>query len=293
MVLHARVGFWSWLLFSAFLVGTAGACSTSAGEGQVGVSDAMVLFPPDAQSQPGDASACRPGDVATYRPAPYRLAAAAHKGVCDAMQIADFFRECLGPQKTSAQCSAFMSDKTTGACAACIVTSETADHYGPVIDHSGFVTANVAGCIELTDPSGVSCAKSVQALSGCELAACEANCPVHDAPSRSAYDACAKQADQAGCLYYAKAASCSAAEEDAGQAAICLLPMFQNFYDAVVPLFCGSPPSGADAGLTFDAADGDARAVDGSTDSGPGPRDGSSDALGDVATDAQLDATKD
>src|SRR4029077_6153484 len=139
-------------------------------------------------SQPGDASACRPGDVATYRPAPYHLAAAAHKGACDAMQIADFYKQCLGPQKTSAQCSAFMSDKTTGPCAACIVTSETADHYGPVIDHSGFVTANVAGCIELTDPSGVSCAKSVQALNGCELAACEANCPVHDAPSRSAYD---------------------------------------------------------------------------------------------------------
>jgi hypothetical protein len=292
MVLYARVGCWSWLLCFSFLVGTASGCSASAEGSPVTSGDGGFIPPPapDAASQPGDASACRPGDVATYRPASYRPATAAHKGVCSPMDISVFYDWCLGPTKTSAQCSAFMSSATTGPCAACIVTLDTADHYGPVVDHGGFVTANVAGCIELTDPSGISCAKSVQALSGCELAACEANCPVHDTASRSAFDSCASQAAQGGCQFYAMEANCSTAEQDAGQAGNCLLPMFKDFYDAVVPLFCGSAARPDDSGLAFDAPMGDASASDsGTTDAGLGWGDASTDAAGDGTIDAQKD----
>jgi hypothetical protein len=174
------------------------------------------------------------------------------------------------------------------------VTPETADHYGPVIDHMGFVTANVAGCIELTDyPSGLACAKSVQAANGCELAACEANCPVHDMASRAGYDACAKQAAQVGCQYYdAMATRYCNAERDAGQAAICLFPMFQEFYNAVVPLFCGPPPVRADAGLSLDAG-GDASGWDVATDGSQPSADGSGDALPGAEADAPVDAPRD
>lgn len=278
-------------------MGTASGCSAGSAEGtSASIGDAGLPFPPQPpqdSSPPGDASACRPGDVATYRPAPYVPAAAAHKGVCSAMDITVFYNTCLGPQTSSTLCNQFMSSKTTGPCASCIVTSETADHYGPVIDHGGFVTPNVAGCIELTDPTSISCAKSVQALSSCELAACEANCPVHDTSSRSAFDECAKEAGQGGCQYYAKQANCTTAETDAGGAANCLLPTFKSFYDAVVPLFCGSPARPDDAGLAFDAAAGETGASDAATEAGPWSSDASTDAAGDVATDATVDAPQD
>jgi hypothetical protein len=183
-----------------------------------------------------------------------------------------------------------MSDKATSACAACIVTTESADFYGPVIDHGGFVTPNVAGCIELTDHSQYTCAENVQALTGCELAACEANCPVHDAASRAAYDACAAQAAQGGCTAFATAAKCADALQDGGPAANCLLPMFQDFYNAVVPLFCGSAPQRPDAGLSFDAANEDASVALDAVADGPAPAgDSSLDALVDSQADAQGD----
>jgi hypothetical protein len=114
----------------------------------------------------------------------------------------------------------------------------------------------VAGCIELSDPGALSCAKSVQALSECELAACAANCPVSDPASLDAYDLCAAHADHTGCAtYYSVAASCTSAVAEAGTYAApsCLETDFRRFYDYVVPLFCGAPP--ADAGLADTGAE--------------------------------------
>lgn len=291
MVLHLRVAVLSWLLGSALVTVTAGGCSSSSNAGPFPLSTDATTggSPGDSPTLPGDASACRPGDVETYRPLAYRPATGAHKGVCTQIQISLFYRDCLGPQGTSTECSAFMSDKVTGACAACIITQDTADHYGPVIDHGGFVTPNVAGCIELT--GSYPCAKSVQALSGCELAACEANCPVHDMASRAAYDACAAQADHGGCQYYAMAAQCTGLLQDAGQTSSCLLPVFQDFYNAVVPLFCGSPPQRPDAGLTFDAG-GDSGTSDAWADDSASPADASNDAPFDGQIGALTDAQR-
>ena len=119
--------------------------------------------------------------------------------------------------------------------------------------YTTFITTNVAGCIELADPDGMPCAKSLQALGGCELAACEANCPVADAASRVVYDGCVGAADQAGCRPYVALAACASAEADAGLAATCLLGSFADFYAAVAPLFCGAPQVDA-AVAPFDAS---------------------------------------
>ncbi len=152
------------------------------------------------------------------------------------------------------------------SCAGCILTPDTADHYGPLIDHGGFVTANQAGCVELTDPGALSCAKSVQGVSECELASCEANCPVSDAPSLSGYESCAMQADDAGCTTLESAAACRGPLADAGPgAAGCFVTDFTQFYRMVVPLFCGQPPRspppmGYDASAPAEA--GDASGVD-------------------------------
>jgi hypothetical protein len=208
---------------------------------------------------PRDANSCQPGSVQTFQPSAYHPATAAWRGACTATlydPIRLFYDQCLGSGATPAGCSDFA--KHNAACVACILTPDTADHYGPLIDHGGFVTGNIAGCIELTLPGALSCAKSVQALSECELASCEANCPVTDTASLDSYNACASQADSAGCASYSMAASCADALVDAGtDAARCFAPDFRHFYDAVVPLFCGTPPPPVvDGGLatTLDAA---------------------------------------
>jgi hypothetical protein len=202
----------------------------------------------------GDASACQPGDVGTYRPGSYRLASGAGQGACIAGAsgdpIAGFFDACLGPSATTDKCNTFRSANST--CVSCILTPESAPKYGPLIEHGGFVTVNVAGCIELADPGALACAKAVQALAGCELAACEANCPVHDSDSLTAYEACATNAETGGCDTYATAATCALTEPDAVADTAACLGDFQTFYTNVVPRFCG--PADAGVGAPFDAS---------------------------------------
>ncbi len=308
-MLHVRVAVWPWLFLSALWTALGGnGCTTSsenssgagsdggAEESETGAdaTSGSSIFPTS------DASACRPGDVQTYQPSDYHFAAPAWRGVCDVEgptgngQDRLFFDKCLAPDSTPDGCAAFLADPANAACAKCILTSDsTMDHegYGPLINHGTFITTNVAGCIELTDPSAISCAKVVQALSGCELRACEANCPVHDQASRAAYDACASHADHGGCQPYATAAACTNAEES--RAPLCLLPSFMDFYYAVVPLFCGSPPK-PDGGpvFGFDAADSDAAVDDGANvEAGAALQtDAPADALADTKADAILDA---
>jgi hypothetical protein len=129
-------------------------------------------------------------------------------------------------------------------CAACILTPDTAAKYGPLIDHGNLVTANVAGCLELLAPGSLACAKAVQQLGGCELAACLANCAVHDAASLADYEACATQAESAGCQTFTSAAACALDLPDAAPGAAACLGDFQSFYMAVVPIFCGLPEAG-------------------------------------------------
>jgi hypothetical protein len=218
----------------------------------------------------GDAGSCEPGSLATFRPATYHPASGMGQGLCvtgaQGDPIAGFYEACLGSDATVDGCNAFT--QLNEACVACILTPETAAKYGPILNHGGFVTANVAGCLELagdeqTDASEseLPCAKTVQALAGCELAACEANCAVHDAASLAGYDACAANAEAAGCEMYATAAACADSEEDAGPLDAACLGDFMTFYDVVVPVFCGAPPDGgtspspdAGGGVPHDAA---------------------------------------
>jgi hypothetical protein len=211
----------------------------------------------------GDANACQPGSVQTFQPSAYRPATAAGQGACAPSSVYDpiqaFYEKCLGSSATNSRCAEFATNNA--ACAACVLTPDTAVHYGPLIDHGGFVTANVAGCIELTFPSALSCAKSVQALSECELASCEANCPVADVVSLGGYNSCAVQADGAGCATFAtQADSCTAPLADAGAVTIpCFASDFHAFYFGVVPLFCGAPQP-VDAGAPYPPPSDDASA---------------------------------
>jgi hypothetical protein len=285
---HARLA-WPWLVSSALLAATAanGCASLATNSVPYIPADGMATGSGDGGTSPsGDANACRPGDVETYQPKAYRPAAAAWQGVCSAAQIGGFYDDCLGAQATTTTCDAFKADKTSSPCAACIETLDGASHDGPLISHGTFLTTNVAGCVELTDPAGLSCAKALQALSGCQLYACEANCPVNDSASRMAFDSCADQASHAGCASYYTATGCASSERDSGRAADCLLPAFLDFYNAVVPLFCGAPASDFDAGSPqFDASADVARAM-----ASDATVDARMDALGDTRAEAPSDA---
>lgn len=250
--------------------GSSGAGSSNGGSGGGSGSGSGGSF--------GDAGSCEPGSVATFQPTVYHPAAAAWQGACvsklyDPIQL--FYDQCLGATATTATCAKFSQDFPS--CTSCILTPESADHYGPLIDHGGFVTANQAGCIELTDPGALACAKSVQAVSECELSSCEANCPVSDSASLNGYEMCVHQADSAGCGTLESAAACTGPLADAGPgAAGCLLTDFAQFYNHVVPLFCGqmvlTPPPTGDAA----SADGESDATSAS-DTSAWPADGDSD----------------
>lgn len=226
-----------------------------------------------------DGSACHPGDVTTYVSGAYHPAAATYQGVCSDVQRQGFYDACLGSKASTDTCNAFsQADAGNAACASCILTPETATAYGPLVEHGHgtFITENVGGCIELVDPSSLPCAKEQQALLGCQLAACEANCPVHDVATRAAYDGCAAMAGAAGCQAYATRAACA---QDGGASATCVGRTFKAFYDDVVPRFCGMPEAGA--APPHDAGPSDATTADAS------PTDG---AAADAAVDATVDA---
>jgi hypothetical protein len=217
------------------------------------------------------ASACEPGNVASYHPDAYHPASGPWQGLCvpgaggDPIKL--FYDQCLGAEASSDACNQFR--EANAACVACILTPDTAAKYGPILDHGTFVTANVAGCIELAgdqepDASEVPCAKAVQALAGCELAACEANCAVHDAASLTAYDTCATDAEEGGCEPYATAVTCANSEGEASALGAACVADFQTFYDVVVPAFCGVGPVAEAGAVPPTPADGGSNTLDAS-----------------------------
>jgi hypothetical protein len=228
----------------------------------------------------GDAaSSCHASDVQTYVSSGTYQAAAAPSDACLGVSDAEapwtvFYDLCFGPSRSMAKCTAFAQEPASAACASCILTPFTAMRLGPILDYGGFVGGNVPGCIEVTGsaPDSVDCASAYQALSDCEVAACQANCPVNDPTSLAAREQCTQVADATGCKSYRDAvySHCPAA-----LTAACSQEMFQDFYDAIVPLFCAraAPDGGAqdDAGApAVDAASGDAGVVWPERDGAPG-----------------------
>lgn len=233
--------------------------STAVAAWDAGAGGASIDASP-AEAATVDANACRPGDVQTFVPTAYRPAAGKHQDACSTNAIDAIYEHCFDP--TIASSITCGNDSVTyAACFACILTSDDAAHYGPLLtDSTGWVRPNVAGCIELSDQSteGLACAKGVQVLASCELAACEANCPVtgYGPSSTAAYVACAQQADATGCEPFVSAAACAepdsgAIPADAGDSiAACLQTSFEAFYRYAVPLFCGAPPPEVDGSVS-------------------------------------------
>jgi hypothetical protein len=246
------------LVVAAAAGGCGAVTANDASIGGSGEDDAgTVGFGGDATAELDASTSCRVSSPLAFTAGTYRSAVMPSPACLDTDGGGEwdtFYDVCLGANKDPMSCAAFKADHA--ACAACIVTSYSADALGPILDYGQYVGGNVAGCIELSVPSDPTCPKAVQALSECELAACAANCPVTDLTSLSARNDCAVTADQSVCLsLYQMASRCRAGEADAGQGSACAIGPFKEFYDAVVPLFCGAVPSpGADAGARDAAA---------------------------------------
>jgi hypothetical protein len=188
---------------------------------------------------------CVPGSVAAFVAPPY-VHANPQRGVfCNDQQDQDMASLCLDAAAYDA-CSTFATTGDDGGvpanCGACLVTTEDAGDggsYGPSIVGTA-AAPNVAGCIELADPTdgGLACAMAVQAAWKCAEFSCAQNCPVTDDPSRAAYVACLSAAAAGPCAAYAAAASsCLAFELDAGGPAA---------------TWCVGAEAGAEAGITSD-----------------------------------------
>jgi hypothetical protein len=261
---------------------TASAVTSPSGGGDAAAGGSSALGPN------GDGSSCQPGNVANYMPAAYQTATGAWQGVCvdDGQDlIGQYYDACFGDSATPAACSAFKTmSPASAACAACILTPASAASLGPIIDYGGFVVKNTAGCIQLVDTYGMPCATAVQVLTGCELQACQANCPVTSSASLDDYYNCAQDADDTGCASYYAMAACSQAL-DGGPASICTAPAFKDFYDAVVPLFCGQRATLDVDGATVYPPFADAAVTD------AGPADAAED--GAVISTSVIDAAAD
>jgi hypothetical protein len=205
-------------------------------------------------------SMCQPADVSTFQPPAYAPASGEGQGLCTQTQIDAIYTSCLGPSATQASCEAIIGMGASAsdlACSTCVFSEDDDPTHGPIIDRGSTVAINLPGCVELLDPNGLACAKSLQAADRCEVDACSANCPVSDAASLSLYDSCIETVAEGGCSTFEMATGCADNEADGGPAAGCFAgSTFLQQYDAVVALFCGAPPVSPDSGASSgDAAD--------------------------------------
>jgi hypothetical protein len=196
-----------------------------------------------------------PADVSGFTPPAYHHATGAHQGACTDAFIAAYYQDCLAANSTQQTCAKWgtSADPAHKTCAQCLITQATATKYGPLVLYKGVINANIAGCIELLDPTnGLNCATAIQQSEECDHAACDSVCPVTDNASFQLWQQCVTAAEAAGCKKYADAAKCGSAEQDGGPAAACFpsgaSPAFQDYYNAIAPVFCGGTASDASGG---------------------------------------------
>jgi hypothetical protein len=187
---------------------------------------------------------CGMGDIAGFSPT-WIPPSGYEQGLCTSAQMDSIYNGCLASGATETTCNTAAT--AAPDCYGCIFTMEGTSPAGPIIEtNNGVLEVNQAGCIALLEPCNLTCAEEVAASVQCEDTACETNCPVTDTTSLDNFETCEETAatcDPNGCDTYATEAACSNAITGASHpASVCLSgAMFEDLYNAVVPVFCGSP----------------------------------------------------
>ena len=223
----------------------------------------------DDSGSPGDGSfagdaplACPPARLDEWHAGAYHHAQAAQPSACAPVLLGDYYASCLGPDASQSACNQSWGageDPPHATCQTCILTPASASVWGPLVDYApggdggggggggsgGTVSVNVAGCVELLDPSEVSCAMSAELADECQHAACDGVCPVSDGASFADWQACIGASGGGVCEGYLQSAACVGAE-DAGPAAPCVTGRtFKDEFFAIAAVFCGGgAPSG-------------------------------------------------
>jgi hypothetical protein len=194
--------------------------------------------------------ACPPASLDEWSAGAYHHAQPLQPAACNALLLNDYYTNCLGPSSSQDACNQEWGageDPAHATCQSCILTPSSATVWGPLIDYGtggdggagGTVALNVAGCVEILDPSQLVCATSVQVADECQHAACDTSCPVTDVASYTDWQACIDAAGTGECVAYLQSAACVNAE-DAGPAAACVTGQtFEDEFFAIADVFCG------------------------------------------------------
>jgi hypothetical protein len=198
-----------------------------------------------------------PADISTWTPPAYKHAK--HDlTACTAQNLADFDTNCVNAStKSTSACKTWETANAT--CTACLVSLSTDSTWGPLYKDNGSYQLNIGGCLELTDPSGATCASAQEAAELCGHAACDGPCPVTDQASFTAWQQCLQTADADACGQYVTPANNCLSAETAAAAQVCVPSQsstFESVLLAMAPVFCGGGGSdgGAGDGGTTDAA---------------------------------------
>jgi hypothetical protein len=197
---------------------------------------------------------CAPPSIAGFMVPPY-VHANPQTIACNGLGNSDledhwFAQQCFGDAATYQSCQSFASSSpgdagpeagpviTDPGCAACLVTPQLTDAgYGPGIQ-GPVVVPNLAGCIELADPSdgGLSCAMAVQAAAACVEYACQSACPtVMDNATAALFVACTQTAGATVCSSYTQAATACIADEIGDGGASSNLNVLDNCFSSSDP----------------------------------------------------------
>jgi len=206
--------------------------SPSASPGSPASPDAAFGTDPDVQAP---ASACAPSSAAGWSPA-WVPPTGASQGQCAPEDIANLYAACFGADATDDTCSSYESGSPS--CASCVLSASTDSSWGAVVVFAGTTVVNQPGCLDLVDPAGADCAQAAESQTECEHAMCDSSCPVSDAPSFTAWEQCAAEADQGACGGYDGTCLDAALAADGGGAA-CGGEDFATAFANVATVFCG------------------------------------------------------
>ncbi len=201
---------------------------------------------PDNVAPDTSMAACAPGDTSGFTP--MWVPPVSDPNACTDVQISTFFANCYDAKtKSTMACQAWIKVPANATCFGCLDTPDTAMKYGVLIEHKGYVTANVAGCeaVITKDSSSMGCAAKLAAENDCTHYACETNCPLTSDPQTfTDFSNCLNNAPKTTCKSFV-AALCSDAGVDLS---VCTGKTFPEYYFAIAPIMCGGKPANMDGG---------------------------------------------
>jgi len=212
----------------------------------------------DGHAQPDGASdgSCGPASTAGFKPPAY-VPSVAHQGACTSAEIADFVSACI-TSTSGAPCEAWqlmnLGDGGATPCGDCIFAPD--DNGGVWVDPGGGFFPNVAGCMQLEDPTnGPACAAAYNIISACNGVACDSRCLGKGVCSELAEcNDCITASNEGSCNAYAISVGkdCAADYADGGALDLCspgwAMGEQAPTYSLVIGLICGSAPADAGSG---------------------------------------------